>query len=348
MTADADEDRASELVDRLVALGVGAGLTEGDVLGGAAREPLRACCAALVQTLWALGGARRPQLRAAAFAAAQDAAASERAAAGDALDASLRRLAGGVGVALADGAERVEVLEGLAAAAQAAAMLHAAGVVAPPEAEAAPAASAAAAALSPAIRELAAAAGVAAAPRATARELVHAARVSVADALARAPAGLFSAVLPPGALSEEQRRRLGEVDAMLRAEYSLRRRMVIERAQLTLGAFASSRCLRDDAGAQQRLREIAAEAGAAMAAEPTCCAADLATATLGELLAVTERVAGAEAAPAAVKSVVIGKVPDRGGRTEARSRAADMPAWTARKRAGEGEGGGGAAQKAKS
>jgi hypothetical protein len=123
--------------------------------------------------------------------------------------------------------------------------------------------------------------------------------------------------------------------------------MLIERAQLTLGAFASSRRLRDDVGAQQRLREIAAEAGAAMAAEPACCAADLSTATLGELLAVTERVAGAEAAPAAVKSLVIGKVPDRGGRTEGRSRAADMPAWTARKRAGAGEGGGGAAQKAK-
>ncbi len=35
--------------------------------------------------------------------------------------------------------------------------------------------------------------------------------------------------------------------------------------------------------------------------------------------------------PPAVKGVLIGKVPDRGGRPEGRKREADMPAWTARK-----------------
>lgn len=55
-----------------------------------------------------------------------------------------------------------------------------------------------------------------------------------------------------------------------------------------------------------------------------------------------ERATSGEAGvEASVKGVLIGSVPDRGGRPEGRARVADMPAWTARRVSGgfEDEGG---------
>ena len=191
----------------------------------------------------------------------------------------------------------------------------------------------------------------AAAPRASAAEVAVPTRDAVAALVARLPSGFFEAILPPGTLDPAQEARLAEIDVALRAEYSLRRRMLTERAKVTLQSFTWSTRLEEEgaAGAAGTLRDAAL---AQMQADPQVALADVAQATLGEVLAVTER-ATSGGLPTRVKDVLIGSVPDRGGRTEGRSRAADMPAWSVRtvsgrgagKRGGGGRGGGGGPRK---
>ena len=56
----------------------------------------------------------------------------------------------------------------------------------------------------------------------------------------------------------------------------------------------------------------------------------------GDLLAVMERATSGESGvEASVKAVLIGAVPDRGGRPEGRARVADMPAWAPRRVSGK-------------
>jgi hypothetical protein len=55
----------------------------------------------------------------------------------------------------------------------------------------------------------------------------------------------------------------------------------------------------------------------------------------GQLVTVMERATSGEAGvDASVKAVLIGAVPDRGGRPEGQRRVADMPVWTARRVSG--------------
>lgn len=69
---------------------------------------------------------------------------------------------------------------------------------------------------------------------------------------------------------------------------------------------------------------------------PSCFVKQATTTVLptlpGDLLTVMERATSGESGvEASVKGVLIGSVPDRGGRPEGRARMADMPAWTARR-----------------
>jgi len=186
--------------------------------------------------------------------------------------------------------------------------------------------------------------------------------------VASLPPGIFAPLLSPGSLNDAQLVMLKEVDEAFKAEYSLRRKMLIERARVTLQSLLSSKKLDRDSGQVRTVAEAAAQAAEGrMEVEPKVTLADCFTVTISDLLPVMEkgtsgsgvrsRIGGSGSGKsgggggggggsiihASVKSVIIGAVPDRGGRTEGRGRVADMPAWSARRAGGRGgrRGGGG-------
>eukprot|EP00887_Chlorella_sp_A99_P005046 scaffold4.g5046.t1 len=354
------ETRAGDLLDRLNDCGLGGGVTEDDLLGaGEAREPLRTCCANLARQLWGVAQeAGFPVLRELqeAVLAVRHAADAQQASAAGRLDASLAQLARALGgSAAAPG--RVDALELATAALQAGSMLVAAAAVeghggagkdadmgGEADGEAMDMVDAAAFELSAALRSIASLLELDAGQPAAA-ELAAAVRDRVTQLLAQLPAGFFDPLLPLGSLDAEQTTTLADIDAALRAEYALRRRMLIERVKVTLSSFLYSPRLAER-GSKDAAQAAAQAAAAHMAEEPRVVVDDVFRATLGDLLSIMERAtSGDTGIHASVKGVLIGSVPDRGGRPEGRARDADMPAWSARRasgdRGGRGRGGGG-------
>lgn len=166
-------------------------------------------------------------------------------------------------------------------------------------------------------------------------------QTAVQDLVSHLPPTFFEAVVPPGTLTESQAAMLAEVDTALQPENALRRRMLIERAKVTLQSFLWSRRLTED-GAKQAA-EAAMEAGlSVMDPAPHVSLNDVFSATLGDVMTVTERATSTSesgAIRAKVKDVLIGSVPDRGGRTDGRRKVA-MPEWSERKVTAGGRGGG--------
>lgn len=198
-------------------------------------------------------------------------------------------------------------------------------------------------AISRLLRSIASSVGVPRWDEATsARTLVPAASDALRLLLASLPPSAFQPLLPAPRLSAEQLQALSSIHDALKREYLLRRRMLIERAQVTAQAFLWSPKLQDPA-AQAEAAQLAAAQQAALRPEPgvhlqdvfCACAADVAsvmnkpTSTDGGLIAA-----------ASVKSVLIGSVPDRGGRPGVRRGEASMPQWAPRKDGGSGGGGG--------
>ena len=155
--------------------------------------------------------------------------------------------------------------------------------------------------------------------------------------------------LPPG--GEDMLRR---VDNCLREEYRVRRKMLTERTLVTLQSFLMSPRLQGRPNEHTELRGILGRAQDALSAVPGVELEDVFSATPGDISRVMEKVtSGDRVLDASVKSVVIGKVPDRGGRITER-RMDSMPKWSSRApdrgghvggrgggRAGGGGGGGG-------
>ncbi|KAL4855913.1 hypothetical protein ACK3TF_003675 [Chlorella vulgaris] len=340
--------RAAYVLDKLLDCGLGDGMTEEDIMGGVAREPLRSCCFKLAGQLWALcqhiGFADTYSLQVATTALRRSVN-TEAEAAGGQLDTSLASLARVLDPACAAGT-RLEALELTVSALQAATLAAAALEQQQQGAEAADDGAGdegtlmeedaadphAVHALSAALRSIAALLKLdAAATAPTAAALAAAVLAGVEQLLARLPPSFFEPVLPPGSLSEAQLAILEEVDEVLRAEYSLRRRMLIERVKVTLQSFMWSPRLKEQ-GTTAAAQALVDAAVSQMRVKPQVAAADVFGATLPDLLAILERAtSGDTGVRASVKSVRIGKVPDRGGRPEGRKRDADMPAWTGRK-----------------
>ena len=142
--------------------------------------------------------------------------------------------------------------------------------------------------------------------------------------------------LPEG--GEEKLRR---VDNCLRQEYRVRRRMLVERTLVTLQSFLMSPRLQGRPSEHAELRVILGHAQDALSADPGVRLDDVFGATQGDISRVMERVTtGDRVLDASVKSVVIGKVPDRGGRVTER-RMDNMPKWSKRAPDQGGAGGGG-------
>lgn len=311
------------------------------------REPVRTACSELARRVWAL----HESLPVASHAKLQQAvlrtlaaAESEATARAGQLDASLEALAAALDAAfrLPEGEgllRRLRALEAVVAAVQAGALVRARGAQ-----ESATDAHAdeisftdEQVAASSSLRALA---GVleADAGAVSAVPLAAECRAAVDAAVRRLPDGFFAPIL--GAEDATLRESLAEVDAALRAEYRLRRRMLLERARVTVRSLLWSDRLEEPERAALEAR--ASEALAAAREEPaTVAPAELLAVRLADVHATMNAATSTSAAgtrSTAIKRVVIGAVPDRGGRVE--GRAAPMPAWTARRApAAKGAGG---------
>lgn len=184
----------------------------------------------------------------------------------------------------------------------------------------------------------------------------------VKEVMAKLPDGFFDAIVTSDALSDAQKKTLSEVDEALQNEYALRRRVLLERADLTLKSFLCARKLAENEQAKHSAELVSQKMLKGSSLNPRVGAHDVFNATLADVMTVTERATSSSwgdqekesdrrgsrgegddaeratsAAPevsgrrrgAAVKAILIGSVPDRGGRAEGRLRAA-MPAWSAR------------------
>ena len=160
------------------------------------------------------------------------------------------------------------------------------------------------------------------------------------------PAGFFDVMIPYGmdSLDAGQRERLARVATALEEETALRRKMMLDRAVATLKTFS----IRQEASNVRVLDALTEEARARMEVilEGRVAGVDEAWRMIkGEVVSLlVERGVGEEHGSVSnrIKTVQIGRVPDRGGRPEGVSRqAALMPEWKAReqaKKAGSGTG----------
>lgn len=176
----------------------------------------------------------------------------------------------------------------------------------------------------------------------------------VAKMLERAPPGALDAtapLLPAASASPELLSSLAEINELLRGDYALRREMLLQRLDVTVQAFlwsarAEGREAEINAAIAPKRRGLSAQPAAIRAADAFSAGAELSAALSARVTDSSTK--GLRAA--SVKSVLIGAVPDRGGRvTDMRPSARDtMPSWASRRPegargagAGAGAGGGG-------
>ena len=184
--------------------------------------------------------------------------------------------------------------------------------------------------------------------------VVDAAVSAVGRAFASLPADHRARVFPDGAatssgLTPNQRETLGAVAEALAREYATRKETVARRAGVTVQSFGYSPRLRDS---PEVTRDFARRAGAggaqaqgrdALPVDVRVGLEDVWDARVADLARAVQRT-NAEASrtlDASVKRVLIGSVPDRGGRTEGGGARDDMPAFAARAAGGEHTVGGG-------
>lgn len=162
--------------------------------------------------------------------------------------------------------------------------------------------------------------------------------------LPRLPPTFLEPILPPNSLNNHQMNELEEIDSALRGEYTVRRRMLIERAKVTLQSFLWAERLQKEAGNRQPAEAAAQQGEALMHNEPAVSLHDVFKAKQGDIVPVASKATSGDKGKfeASVKGFIIGAVPDRGGRpTEGRAAqaAANMPTWKPRSAADHGGGG---------
>ena len=174
--------------------------------------------------------------------------------------------------------------------------------------------------------------------------VVDAAVSAVARAFASLPADHRSRIFPDGGatasgLTPNQRETLASISEALAREYATRKETVARRAGVTVQSFGYSARLRDS---PEVTRDFARRAGArggaqaqgrdALPVDSRVGPEDVWDARVADLARAVQRT-NAEASrtlDASVKRVLIGSVPDRGGRTEGGGARDDMPAFAAR------------------
>jgi hypothetical protein len=162
-------------------------------------------------------------------------------------------------------------------------------------------------------------------------------------ALRELPENHTRKVLDASSWTNEQRELIERVEKALHDEYKARREMVAKRAQVTTTSFCYSSRL-------NALKDVREEFARRVVSElhiaPQVTMDDVCDARYADLaMAGIKVTAGNDGLQSAVKKVLMGSVPDRGGRTDGNDRSA-MPAFTERTetpsggRGGRGGGGG--------
>jgi len=151
------------------------------------------------------------------------------------------------------------------------------------------------------------------------------------------PAGFFDQVISFSEMTDAQRHLLENISLRLKQESSLRRKMMIDRAMVTLKSFSSSEKVRKAKDLLLVLDHHLIDAERSLIFKPSIAIEHIYKMTKGEVVSLlygtTHGVNNHSSRHSLVKTVRIGDVPDRGGRPEGQSRAASlMPEWVPRKK----------------
>ncbi|KAF4523448.1 hypothetical protein B566_EDAN010381 [Ephemera danica] len=162
----------------------------------------------------------------------------------------------------------------------------------------------------------------------------------VKEAVARASPELVGKPLFSGVLSDKQWQTLNNLQEDLQQEYLMRRQMLLKRLDVTVQSFQWSDRAKS---CQDQIVQTFRTRRASLIETPTVHLADLLAAR--EDLAILEKTSGSAVrknTQSDVNRVLIGRVPDRGGRPEdQRAPPPEMPSWQPRKPDAPGGGGGG-------
>tara|TARA_B110000208_G_scaffold180688_1_gene230641 strand:- start:557 stop:1786 length:1230 start_codon:yes stop_codon:yes gene_type:complete len=140
-----------------------------------------------------------------------------------------------------------------------------------------------------------------------------------------------------------QMKRLVDINRVLRDDFALRRKLILERVDVTIQSFLWSQRGKENAEAiHAAIRPLRSN----LEATPTPITTDHVFEADAALVRSTTAIvssagAGASSAASRIKSVVMGAVPDRGGRPgERRPGKESMPGWSKRRAGGGGRRGG--------
>eukprot|EP00798_Chlamydomonas_sp_ICE-L_P016051 gene16051-22188_t len=133
---------------------------------------------------------------------------------------------------------------------------------------------------------------------------------NIAAVMVRLPPGTFDPIMPQGSLDEEQMSLLKEVNSALAADYKTRRRMIIERAKMTLKSFTWSERLEKD-GTRKEVETLVEVMCANMNIDPQMKVEEAFILSYASLGAPLQRIVQFSSTFASsMKSVLIGPVPD--------------------------------------
>ncbi|XP_063229367.1 protein FAM98A [Bacillus rossius redtenbacheri] len=160
------------------------------------------------------------------------------------------------------------------------------------------------------------------------------------EVLAKASPELIGKPLFTGVLSDKQWHQLEELQAELQQEYRLRREMLIKRLDVTIQSFQWSDRVKNK---EDQIASLFLSKRKALTVEPDVDLSDLLAAR--DDLAIIEKTSSASVrknTQSSINKVIIGRVPDRGGRpSEQQPPPPEMPSWQQQRPGGGGGFGGG-------
>jgi hypothetical protein len=348
--ADKYSDDCAAVLLSLEDLGIGDGIIETDLLSGT-REPLRSCCRRLARQLWALIASRDVTLArkvCSIITAIGRSAATEKSAKN--LEDGLSNLCKVLGMVLAvdldEKRTRLDSITYLVAIVQALALQSVKSPVVPDPvhneeglATRSSSKEQGDQAFSDALRKLAHLLGPSKSFTSSI-ELLDDSEKRIKSLVGKIPAEFDRPILSDQLNLQDNKKAacLHEITCALQAEQLMRRRMLLERAKVTLESFAWSRNITEGeplavalAKAKLRLDDLEKVQVSILP--------DLSSTTLRDFMAILNQRTGSyttQKGSTSLKSVLIGSVPDRGGRTQSKRSGAEMPKWSDRKKSNKG------------